>query len=257
MTLIALCLFCFAPPAGWEDLKPETLFEGREGSFSLRDLETGETWTINRPFAEKPLTPCSTFKIFNTMAALDEGVVANEATRFKWDGSDQYLKVWERDHNLRTAVRFSVVWYYKKIAREIGAERMQTLLDREQYGNRDISGGIDKFWLKSSLKISAEQQLDFISHLYRDELGFSKRAQAIIRGLIVQEVGNDWVWSGKTGSGSDGKIANLGWFVGYVQSGDKQYVFVFNQEGPGASGMVSRKQVRHILQTLNLLPQNT
>jgi beta-lactamase class D len=35
------------------------------------------------------------------------------------------------------------------------------------YGNQDISGGIDQFWLSSSLKISPKEQADFMEALYK------------------------------------------------------------------------------------------
>jgi beta-lactamase class D len=52
---------------------------------------------------------------------------------------------WNRDHTLASAIRFSVVWYFQEIARRIGAARMQRYVDAFQYGNRDLSGGVDRF----------------------------------------------------------------------------------------------------------------
>jgi Penicillin binding protein transpeptidase domain len=38
-------------------------------------------------------------------------------------------KEWDRDHELASALKFSVVWFYQEIARRIGAERMQSKLN--------------------------------------------------------------------------------------------------------------------------------
>jgi beta-lactamase class D len=51
----------------------------------------------------------------------------------------------------------SVVWYYKELARRAGQQRMPSYVDRFGYGNRDNSGGIDRFRLPGGLRISAEQ----------------------------------------------------------------------------------------------------
>ena len=48
----------------------------------------------------------------------------------------------------------SVVWYYQELARRVGPERMQKWVTAFRYGNEDISGGIDRFWLESALRIS-------------------------------------------------------------------------------------------------------
>jgi beta-lactamase class D len=55
-------------------------------------------------------------------------------------------------------VRNSVYWYFQEMARRVGPTRMQTYLDRFQYGNRNISGGIDKFlgrWRTANLSRGA------------------------------------------------------------------------------------------------------
>lgn len=42
------------------------------------------------------------------------------------------------------------------------------------YGDQDISGGVDKFWLSSTLEISPGEELAFLKKLYKTELGNSE-----------------------------------------------------------------------------------
>ena len=57
-----------------------------------------------------------------------------------------------------------------------------------RYGNADISGGIDLFWLQGGLRISALEQIDFLARLNRRELPFS--ANTITTTLDVMELAN-------------------------------------------------------------------
>ena len=91
--------------------------------------------------------PASTFKIPNSVIALETGVVADpDKDIFKWDGVTRSIEAWNKDHTLRSAIAVSAVPVYQEIARRIGAERMQKYLDLLDYGNRDIGDGIDQFW---------------------------------------------------------------------------------------------------------------
>jgi len=46
-----------------------------------------------------------------------------------------------------------------------------------EYGNRNIGGGIDQFWLTGDLRIDPGQQVDFGDRLRRGVLPASKRSQ--------------------------------------------------------------------------------
>ena len=119
--------------------------------------------------------PASTFKIPNSIIALETGVVEDpDKDVFKWDGVTRSIEPWNKDHTLRSAIAVSAVPVYQEIARRIGAERMQKYLDLFDYGNRDIGGGIDQFWLTGNLRIDPIQQIDFVDRLRRGVLPVSK-----------------------------------------------------------------------------------
>src|SRR5258706_5665977 len=136
--------------------------------------------------------PASTFKIPNSVIALETGVVADpDKDVFKWDGVTRSIEAWNKDHTLRSAIAVSAVPVYQEIARRIGAERMQKYVDLFEYGNRDIGGGIDQFWLTGNLRIDPMQQVDFVDRLRRGVLPVSKRSQELVRDILpVTKVGD-------------------------------------------------------------------
>jgi len=174
--------------------------------------------------------PASTFKIPNSLIALETHVVGDpDQDVFKWDGVERSVAAWNRDHTLRSAIAASAVPVYQEIARRIGAERMQTYLDLLDYGNRDIGGGIDQFWLTGRLRIDPMQQVDFLDRLRRGSLPVSQRSQQrVVDILPVTKVG-DAVIRAKTGlvSAQAGRPA-LGWLVGFAEKGGGAAVFALN-----------------------------
>ena len=69
------------------------------------------------------VSPQSTFKIPHALAALDAGVVTGADSRFAYDGSSQPFEAWRRDHTLQSAMRFSVVWWFQRVAEKLGTQR--------------------------------------------------------------------------------------------------------------------------------------
>lgn len=250
-------VLAIAPPPSTEPASGLVDFAARfgpfDGCFVLKEI--GQDFTIrykaNR--CNEGLSPCSTSKIFNSLIALDCGVATGPDMLLKWDGKPQNRKECEKDHTLRSAVRVSVVWYFQELARQIGAQRMQGYLNKLEYGNKDMSGGIDQFWLCSSHKISAEEQLSFMERLYTNRLPIKPEAMEQVRDLIVVDRSGDWVFSGKTGTGCSYERNDLGWFVGHLKSGRREFVFAANTKGLDAMGPKTRDIVFSILKDLRLV----
>jgi len=174
--------------------------------------------------------PASTFKIPNSVIALETGVVGDpDKDVFKWDGVTRIIEAWNRDHTLRSAIAVSAVPVYQEIARRIGAERMQKYLDLFEYGNRNIGGGIDQFWLTGDLRIDPVQQVDFVDRLRRGVLPISKRSQDLVRDILpVTKVGDAVI---RAKSGLTGKDqGSLGWMVGWAEKGAAPTVFALNMD---------------------------
>lgn len=174
--------------------------------------------------------PASTFKIPNSLIALETGVVGDpDKDIFKWDGVKRDIEAWNRDHSLRSAIAASAVPVYQQIARQIGPERMQKYVDLLEYGNRNIGGGIDQFWLTGDLRIDPIQQVDFVDRLRRGALPIGKRSQEQVRDILPVTKAGDAIIRAKTGLlGAEIGKPSLGWVVGWAEKGDKQTVFALN-----------------------------
>jgi len=99
--------------------------------------------------------------------AVETDVVADINSTLIWDKKSYpeeawWPRSWIKQHNLKSAIKHSVVPLYRDIAWKIGTERMTAFLTRFDYGNQDISSGIDSFWLNGSIKISATEQVRFL-----------------------------------------------------------------------------------------------
>jgi len=128
------------------------------GSFALFDSKRNTYLLSDKEQFTIPYSPASTFKICNTLIGLETGIIPNEDYTLKWDGIKRN-PVWDKDHNLKSAFKNSVVWYYQDIARKIGGSKMKDWLEKLNYGNCDTTGGIDKFWLEGNLRISPLTQV--------------------------------------------------------------------------------------------------
>lgn len=222
---------------------------GVEGTFVLYDLQADRYLVHDAERARTRFIPASTFKIVNSLIALETGSIADTATVLAWDGRTRDVAAWNRDHSMTTAFRYSVVWYYQEAARRIGAERMRAYLQRLGYGNADIGGGIDRFWLDGALRISAVEQVDLLVRLYRDDLPFAQSTLDAVKGIMVEARGADYVLRAKTGW--DGAI---GWYVGYVERAGRPYFFALNMELPHVEQAPLRQEIaRTILRDLGLL----
>lgn len=201
--------------------------------------------------------PASTFKIPHALIALETGVVKdvdNEIIR--WDGVTRENEHWNKDHTLRSAMRYSVVPVFQQIARRIGAERMKQFVDAFKYGNRDISGvPIDKFWLEGKLRISALEQIDFLRRFRAGELPVAKRNLDLVRDIIPQEKTGNAVIRAKTGTFRRDGQPSLGWLVGFSEHGEDIAIFALNIDIKSRPHMFQRTAMaRAMLKKIGALP---
>lgn len=208
-----------------------------DGTAVIVDLNTS-TKTIFGKHADERVNPCSTFKILNSMIALDSGAVRDENETIPWDGVVREYPFWNRDHTMRSAIAVSTVWFYQELARRIGEKRMGEMVRAAGYGNMDTSETLTDFWLGGgSFKISPNEQTDFLSKLVRNQLPFSLHSQSIVKDIMTLEKRDDYLFAGKTGS----DFINVGWFVGFVKHHENVKVFAFQIRGKGANGTEAKK----------------
>ncbi len=194
------------------------IFDEKNNTYRSNDFER----------ANQGFLPASTFKIPNSIIALETGVVEDENTIFKWDGEKRLLKIWEEDLTFTNALRKSCVPCYQDIARRVGVNRMNEYLKKLDYKNMVVdSSNLDLFWLEDDSKITAMEQVNFLSRLYHSRLPISKRTEKIVKDMIFIDEKPTYKLSGKTGwSIRNGN--NLGWFVGYIEKGEEVYFVATN-----------------------------
>ena len=194
-----------------------------KGAILMYDAKEDVFYSNDFPLCEQGFLPASTFKIPNTLIALETGIVSTEGIAFPWDGQKRNLEVWEQDMNLAQAFHNSCVPCYQEIARKIGSEQMNQWLAKFAYGTMEITpANIDRFWLEGESRITPFQQVEFLKRFYFKELPLTKETFATMKNIMVLERNDEWVLSGKTGwSIREGN--NTGWFVGYLEKGEELF----------------------------------
>jgi beta-lactamase class D len=249
-----LITMLFSNTASAADLAP--YFKGYDGAIAILNVDTGEWIRYNEARCAKRFSPCSTFKIPNSLIGLETGVVKSVDDVEKWDGVKRRIESWNQDHSLRSAFKESAVWYFQKLASKVGRERLDEYVHQMHYGNEDTSGAPTKFWIDDSLKISADEQAEFMRNFLMGKLPFSEKNLATMRDVMTISSEHGTTFGGKTGSGSDPKTGkrNLNWFVGFANDGKHRYVFATNISGPDIQGNKPAQQItKAVLQELKIL----
>ena len=247
-----------------QDLRP--FFQNTVGAFVLYDMKNDRYIRYNEQRCRERFSPKSSFKVPNSLIGLETGVIKDAEFVIPWNrqkyppqdnwNTEPFVH-WAQDHTLRSAIKYSVVWYYRELALRVGPQRMKKFLSAFKYGNQRIGGPVDEFWLDNSLKISADEQVEFLKAFYAGKLPISKRSTDIVKDILLLEQTPTYRLSAKTGGGSvaEGKV--IGWFVGYVETGGNVYFFATNIEGPNYTAIREKRieVTKQILASLGYLPK--
>lgn len=246
-----------------QDLSP--FFKEITGAVVIYDRNNNRYLRYNAARCRERFSPKSTYKIPNSLIGLETGVIRDADFVIRWDrekyppqrnwNQEPFIH-WGRDHTLRSAIKHSVVWYYRELATHVGERQMKKHLQALDYGNQDISGGIDNFWLNGGLKISADEQVEFLKKLYAEQFPISRRAIQIVKEILVLEKTPAYTLSAKTGGGSIAEGKYIGWFVGYLETKDNVYFFALNLEGASYQAIRDKRieLTKQILTFLGYLP---
>ena len=236
----------------YEDLS--SYFKEYDGSFVLLDLESGHYQVYNDANSKKRVSPDSTYKIISSLVGLETEVVTNENAQMEWDGTIYPFEQWNKDQTLTSATINSVSWYFQKVDSLVGKTRIESYLKQMGYGNVDLSGGINEFWLESSLKISPIEQVKILEKLYTYKLPFSRRNIDIVKKTIKLSDQDKITLYGKTGTGIVNGNQLNGWFVGFVESKGKVFAFAPNIQGKvWTDGATAKTITLSILKDKNIL----
>ncbi len=225
-------------------------FNGYEGAFVLYDLKNNKYHIYNPLLSKKRVAPLSTFKIGIALVGLEEGIIQDENMIIPWNKKRYPFKEWNKDHNLKTSMKYSVNWYYEEVSDKIGYKDMKKYIDTMKYGNKVISYNRIGFWNESSLKISPIEQIQFLRNFYGYKLPFSKENADKVKEVIKIAKNRNGQLSGKTGTAMVNNKNINGWFIGYVEKEDNIYFFATNIN---AMDKASGSQAKEI--TLSILKE--
>lgn len=232
-------------------------------------LDRAVPYVSDRTECSVRTAPASTFKIPHALIALETGALSSPADALSWDGSEQPFPSWEGDHSLDSAIRSSVVWFFRRTAARIGGARMSAWLRRLGYGADSFDGDPTRFWLNGDLVVSPAEQLDFMQRLYRYELPVDSAAVDAVRAALRMPAdsllnaagshafslgwhGPPAVVSVKTGNTRVGD-ESVSWVVGHIDHEGYEYVFVGRVRARGAlPGTAGAELARRALAPLHL-----
>jgi beta-lactamase class D len=201
---------------------------GVEGCFVLYDQSNDIFICHNAERCDSGFLPASTFKIPNSVIALEENVVSDTNQIFKWDGKQWPTASWNRDQTLKSAMKHSCIWTFFQIAEKTGIEKYVQYLNAFNYGNKNPGGPPTRFWLVGDLRISAFQQLDFLRKFYHHELDVAKESIDIVKDIIILEKTADYRLSGKTGGTEISGNEFIMWLVGYIEMDKDVFFYALN-----------------------------
>nr|WP_188052200.1 class D beta-lactamase [Aureimonas fodinaquatilis] len=207
----------------------------------IADVASGEVM-VREGTCDQRFSPMSSFKLPLAVMGFDSGILKGPndpvwqlkaehgASKREQAFPQVDPTVWEHQ---------SIVWYSQDLTRKLGDARFGEYVSKFNYGNGDVSGdagqtnGLTRSWLMSSLRISPDEQVQFLRGFVTGSLPVSEQAIALTREIIPGFSGSDgWAVQGKTGSGwlkdGSGKIDRskpLGWFVGWAEKNGRSVVF--------------------------------
>lgn len=201
-----------------------------KGSILIFDVNKSKYYSNDLEYAKTSHLPASTFKIPNSLIALELGIVETDTSTILWDGKKRRFKIWEQDLSFRDAFHFSCVPCYQEIAAKVGVERMIDYTNKFQFGKMVLdSNTLTNFWLEGNSGINQFQQIEFLQSLEASQLQISERTESIMKRMMLITKNDSIELRGKTGWSNFEKVNN-GWYVGYVKRQENTYYFATNIE---------------------------
>lgn len=228
-------------------------FQTYTGSFVLYDSERHH-WIINdMEQAVMRTSPDSTYKIYDSLFALEAGMISPENSQIPWDGTEYPFEAWNTDQTLSSAMASSVNWYFQSLDKQLGPCTLQSYIQTVKYGNENIAGDLSSYWLESTLKISPIEQVELLVSLYQNDFAFAPENIQAVKDAIRLSASDQGTLYGKTGTGRiNGQDVN-GWFIGFVETTDHACFFATNiKADTDATGSSAAEITTSILSELQI-----
>jgi beta-lactamase class D len=140
---------------------------------------------------------------------------------------------------------------YQALARRIGKEKMEGWIRRLDYGDKNISAGLDVFWLpaegRQTLLITPRRQAALLADWSAGRLPFDEATNRDFRAIFLAREDAGGKLFGKTGSGRGTNAkSKLGWFVGVFVSPRGKIALACALHGEAVSGRDARAVIEKI-----------
>ncbi len=248
LALLAMPQICVAGQGNFENVSHKSIdlstsFNGLNACAVFYTSSTNIIEIYNENLALKQNPPQSTFKIASTLLGLENGILKNEQSKMHYNGTSYSLAAWNKNVNLKEAFQYSCVWYFNQVVYSATRNNVRQFLQKLSYGNEDLTqwqgnGSNEKeelngFWLSSSLKISALEQVQVLAKIFEGQANIDTKHIEILQNIMRQELAGQAIYA-KTGSNMRGKS----WFVGFVpnKKGKKYFAFYVDDPKGGISG---------------------
>lgn len=213
-----------------------------DGTIVISSLHNGNNFIHNDLRANQRFPIASTFKIMNTLIAVEENAISGKDEVLKWDGNIYDFPDWNHDQTLESAFKVSCVWCFQELARRVGAEKYRGYLRKTAYGELREPFDETTFWLDGSLQISAIEQINFLKKVYLRTLPFSAHSYETLRQVMLVEQTPSYTMWAKTGWAGRVK-PQVGWYVGYIETPQDVWFFATNIEVRDKQDLPLRQQL--------------
>lgn len=229
------------------------MFSDISGCAVVYDLNADHYTVYNESEITHRVPPCSTFKIYSALNALEQGIISPANNTLSWDGNHREFAIWDQNHNLSSAMQHSANWYFQSLDQTAGVEQLSQFYQSINYGNTVIGNDAENYWNGSALKISALEQVELLVKLYNNSWGFDSENIAAVKNSMLLSVSDDTVLYGKTGTGKIDSTNIAGWFIGYVEQGGNTYFFaIYLCSDTGADGATATQIAIDILDSMGI-----
>lgn len=228
-------------------------FGNYEGCFVLYD-SAKDFWNVHDlEHAALRIAPNSTYKIYDALFGLEEGIITSADSFIPWDKKTYPIAAWNADQTLESAMSSSVNWYFQSLDQKLGFSDLRHYIRQIGYGNENLTGDLSSYWMESSLKISPLEQVELLVKLHDNSFGFTPENISTVKESICLSTSKTGTFYGKTGTGRvNGRDVN-GWFIGFIETADNTYYFATNiSADSGAAGSSAAEITLSILSDKNI-----
>lgn len=228
-------------------------FHGADGCGVIFDLNTNQYTVYNQAEITHRMPPCSTYKIYSALNALEHGVITSWANTLAWNGTIYKYPAWNKDQDLNSAMKSSVNWYFQELDSMAGYDLTKEFFKEIGYGSGNLNADLDSLWNGTGIKISAFEQIELLKKLYLNDFGFAEENITAVKNSMELVSNGTFHLYGKTGTGCADNKNVAGWFIGFAETKENAYFFAFYlNSDDGADGMAAYQTAMSVLGDLGI-----